>query len=74
MITVYSKDKCPMCKATKRWLTSHNVEFEEINITEHPEKRDEALEYGFTSLPIIVKGDVAFTGFAPDKLKALTEG
>ncbi|WP_032823307.1 glutaredoxin domain-containing protein, partial [Oenococcus oeni] len=30
-MTVYTKNNCPQCKATKRWLNEHNIDYQEIN-------------------------------------------
>lgn len=70
-ITVYTKNNCMQCKMTKRYLTEHHTEFEEINIEEQPEKVDYVKSLGFTSAPVIEAGDIVFSGFQPNKLKEL---
>ena len=37
MVTVYSKNNCMQCKMVKKWLSEHEIAFDEINIDEQPE-------------------------------------
>ncbi|MSE22401.1 NrdH-redoxin, partial [Lactobacillus parabuchneri] len=46
-ITLYSKNNCMQCKMTKRYLSEHNVEFEEHNINEQPQYIDYLKQRGF---------------------------
>ena len=73
MIKVYTKDKCVQCDMTKRWLRNNGVGYEEINIYHSPEALDYCKSRGFLAAPVIVAGDVAFSGFQPSKLRALME-
>lgn len=68
MITVYSKNNCMQCKMVKKWLTEHNTDFTEINIEEQPEFVQTVKDMGFLAAPVVVKGEIAFSGFNPSKL------
>lgn len=68
MVTVYSKNNCMQCKMTKKWLSEHHVDFQEINIDEQPEFVATVKELGFLAAPVIQKGDFAFSGFNPSAL------
>ncbi|GAF36554.1 glutaredoxin-like protein NrdH [Lentilactobacillus farraginis] len=71
-ITVYSKNNCMQCKMTKRYLTEHNVKFEEHNINEQPEYVDYLKNKGFYAVPVVdVDGQQAFSGFRPDELQKI---
>lgn len=72
-ITIYTKDNCPQCKMTKRFLSDKNVPFEEKNIDHEPEYVNWLKEQGFRSVPIVKTKDDALTivGFRPDQLKTL---
>lgn len=70
-ITVFTKNNCMPCKMTKKFLTENGVDFEEINIEEHPEKIEYVKSLGFSSAPVIEAGDIVFSGFQPSKLKEL---
>ncbi|MGT2948706.1 redoxin NrdH [Streptococcus devriesei] len=70
-ITVFSKNNCMQCKMTKKFLEQNNIDFQEINIDEQPDKIDYVKSLGFTAAPVIEAGDIVFSGFQPAKLKAL---
>ncbi|EJN98783.1 NrdH-redoxin [Oenococcus oeni] len=33
MIKIYTRDDCPQCYMTKKWLDNHQLEYTEINIS-----------------------------------------
>ncbi|AYF99799.1 glutaredoxin-like protein NrdH [Lactococcus allomyrinae] len=72
MVTVYSKNNCMQCRMVKKFLTEHDVTFKEINVDENPEfiahLKD---DLNFMATPVVETENIAFYGFAPDKLKAL---
>lgn len=70
-IIVYTKPACPQCDFTKKHLTKNNIEFTAVDITEDAEARETVLALGYSSAPVVVSGDVHFSGFRPDKLKEL---
>lgn len=70
-ITVFSKNNCMQCNMTKKFLTNAGVDFDEINLEEHPEKIDYVKSLGFTAAPVIEAGDTVFSGFQPSKLKEI---
>ena len=73
-LTVYSKTDCMQCNFTKKWITEHGIEYEEINVEE-----DEAgLNYikdelGYQAVPVVVTPTENWYGFRPDKLAELVE-
>ncbi|MEO5362901.1 MAG: glutaredoxin 3 [Magnetococcus sp. DMHC-8] len=40
-VILYSTTVCPFCIRAKALLTKKQVTFQEINLTDHPERRDE---------------------------------
>lgn len=72
-ITVYTKYGCPQCDMTKRVLQGEGIEFDVKNV----EEDEVALNYvkeelGFSSMPVVVADGIEpFSGFQPDRLKAL---
>jgi glutaredoxin 3 len=40
-VVIYTTSYCPYCTGAKALLRSKNVEFEEIDVTDHPAKRAE---------------------------------
>ena len=54
-ITIYTTNTCAYCKMVKKFLTIKGQKYEEVNLDEHPEKRQEALEMsGAMTVPITV--------------------
>ena len=50
------------CKMTKRYLSEHNVQFEEHNINEQPQYIDYLKQRGFMAVPVVdVDGKQAFS-------------
>ena len=47
------------------------MDFEEINIDEKPEFVQTVLDMGYRAAPVVVKGDVSFSGFNPSELAKL---
>ena len=70
-ITVYSKNGCAQCKATKKWLTDRGLDYEEVNVSDHPERIAEVKDLGFNGLPVTKSGDLVFQGFNIPKLNEL---
>ncbi len=70
-IEIYSKNSCPYCTMAKRLLESKGQEYEEINLSQHPERTDEMIERsgGKMSVPEIFISGKLIGGF--DDLAAL---
>lgn len=74
MITVYTKNNCQACNATKRFLNKREVGFDVVNVDEDSAARDMLVGKGFVQMPVVDPGDGVtgwFSGFNPDKLKGL---
>ncbi len=58
-VVIYSKSYCPFCKKVKALFDSKGVSYEEIDIQEHPERRDEMIEKsnGATTVPEVFIND-----------------
>ncbi|MGY3750396.1 glutaredoxin-like protein NrdH [Vagococcus acidifermentans] len=72
-ITLYTKNNCPQCKMTKKFLADKDVSYTEINIDNEPQYIDTLKEKGFRSVPILTTPDAKLTivGFRPDQLRTL---
>ena len=69
-VTVYTKPTCPYCDRAKKLLTQLEVAYQEIDVLENPEVRDEMAEqYNWATVPMIVVGDEFIGGF--DDMQAL---
>ncbi|MGR3742455.1 glutaredoxin-like protein NrdH [Companilactobacillus sp. DQM5] len=73
-IVVYSKNNCMQCKMTKRYLTEHDINFREINVSNEPEYIDYLKGLGYQSVPVVMPNDSdPIVGFRPDALKDLVD-
>lgn len=53
MLKFYCIPTCSTCKAAKKWLTRHQIEFEEINLKTAPPAKEEVMEiFKETDLPM----------------------
>ena len=65
MITIYTKNYCPYCKAAEALLDSLKVKYENIDITDKPELTDElAKKSGMLTVPQIFVGEKCLGGFS----------
>jgi glutaredoxin-like protein NrdH len=68
MITVYSKPQCVQCNATYTALDKKGIEYEVIDVTVDAVAMDKIVEMGFYQAPVVVAGDMAWSGFRPDMI------
>ena len=71
-VTVYTKPACVQCNATYKALDKAGVAYEVVDITENPDAREYVMALGYLSAPVVVAGDDHWSGFRPDRIKALT--
>lgn len=70
-VTLYSKPACVQCVATEKALQKAQIPFTKLDVTELPEARDYVLALGYLQAPVVVSGDDHWSGFRPDRIKAL---
>ena len=70
-ITIYTRNDCVQCHATKRAMESRGVEFEMVNVDLVPEAADALREQGFRRLPVVIAGETSWSGFRPDMINRL---
>ena len=70
-VTVYTKPACVQCKATYRALDKEGIEYDVIDISQDPEARDYVMALGYLQAPVVVVGEDHWSGFRPDRIKAL---
>ncbi|OIK95002.1 NrdH-redoxin [Oenococcus oeni] len=61
----------PQCKATKRWLNEHNIDYQEINTTNDQNAINHLKRIGVERLPFVVTDKGNLTGFQPAVLEKL---
>ena len=70
-ISVYSKPLCVQCDATKRALNKAGLPYDVIDITEDADALEAVKALGYVQAPVVVTGGDHWSGFRPDKVKAL---
>jgi glutaredoxin len=54
-ITIYTTNTCAYCVMVKKWLSSKNMSYEEVNLDTNPERAQEAIEIsGQMAVPVTV--------------------
>ena len=70
-ITVYSKPNCVQCDATYRALAKHGLDYEVVDISQDPEALQTVKVLGYQQAPVVFANGDHWSGFRPDKVKAL---
>jgi glutaredoxin-like protein NrdH len=70
-ITVYTKPACVQCSATYKALDNQGITYDKVDITLDSEARDYVMALGYLQAPVVVAGSDHWSGFLPDRIKAL---
>ncbi|MDN5654088.1 MAG: glutaredoxin-like protein NrdH [Kocuria sp.] len=70
-VTVYAKPLCVQCDATKRALNKAGVAYDVVDITEDDAARARVRAMGYAQAPVVVTEHDHWSGFRPDKIKAI---
>ena len=70
-ITVYSKPNCVQCNATYRALDKAGLLYETVDISLDVEALEQVKSLGYAQAPVVMAGEDHWSGFRPDKIKAL---
>jgi glutaredoxin-like protein NrdH len=70
-ITVYSKPSCVQCDATYRALNKQGLAYEVVDITADAEALENVRALGYQQAPVVFADGDHWSGFRPDKIKAL---
>ena len=69
-VKVYSTPRCPWCKRTKEWLKQNNIAFEDLNVAENVEARQEMVQKsGQMGVPVVDIEGAIIVGFNLEKVK-----
>jgi glutaredoxin-like YruB-family protein len=73
-VIVYSTPSCPYCKKVKNYLEEQGVDYEDIDVSDNPEKQQEMVEKSDQmGVPVVdVDGEI-IVGFEPDKIEQALE-
>ncbi|MCR8897689.1 NrdH-redoxin [Gordonia sp. CNJ-863] len=72
-ITVYTKPACVQCHATYTALDKQGLTYQVVDISTDDDARDYVMSLGYQQAPVVVAGDTHWSGFRPDRVKALAE-
>jgi len=71
-IKVFSTPSCPFCVTLKNFLKEHNIEFEDIDVSQDKVAQDEMIKKsGQMSVPVIEIDSQIVVGFDQGKIKKL---
>lgn len=71
LVTVYTKPACVQCNATYKALDKAGIAYDVIDISLDSEARDYVMALGYLQAPVVVVGNDHWSGFRPDRIKAL---
>ena len=70
-ITVYTTPGCPQCTTTFRALDKANLPYTTVDLTTDDAALARVKELGYSQAPVVVTDTDHWSGFRPDKIKAL---
>jgi glutaredoxin-like YruB-family protein len=72
MVKVFSTPTCPYCVTLKEFFKEHNIEFEDIDVSQDEKARDEMIEKsGQMGVPVVdINGEIV-VGFDKEKISQL---
>jgi glutaredoxin-like protein NrdH len=68
---IYTKPACVQCTATKREFDKLGLDYDLVDITADRNARDVVLGLGYLSAPVVMSAGEHWSGFRPDRIKAL---
>jgi glutaredoxin-like YruB-family protein len=72
MIKVYSTPTCPYCVTLKNFLKEHDIQFEDIDVSQNEIAQKEMIENsGQYGVPVVDIDGQIIIGFDQDKIKKL---
>lgn len=72
-ITVYTKPNCAQCTATKRAMDKQGLTYHAVDLTQDVSALNRIKQLGFSQVPVVFAGEESWSGFRPDRIKALSE-
>lgn len=68
---MYSKPLCVQCDATKRALNKAGVAYDVVDVTEDADALARIKSMGYAQAPVVITEQDHWSGFRPDKIKAV---
>lgn len=74
MVTVYTRPNCVHCDATKRALTNEGIDFDVVDLVEHPDQLKKVKDdWGFTQAPVVETDEDVWSGHRMDRIKSIAK-
>ena len=70
-ITIYSKPNCVQCTATYRAMDKAGLSYETVDISLDAQALEQVKSLGYAQAPVVVAGEDHWSGFRPDRIKAV---
>jgi len=71
-VKIYSTPSCPYCIMAKEFFKENNIDFEDFNVAENQEAREEMIEKsGQMGVPVIIIDNEVIVGFDKEKIEDL---
>jgi len=71
-VTIFSKSACVQCSATYRELDRLGIAYTVLDVEQDNAAREQMIDLGYRQLPVVMAGDAHWSGFQPDRLRALS--
>ena len=71
-VTLYTQSACVQCHATRKALERQGIPYGIVDLTDDPEARKYVVELGYSQVPVVIAGNEHWSGFRPDRIKALS--
>ena len=70
-LTVFTLPNCVQCTMTKRALDDAGLPYVVIDLATDEGAVEAVQQLGYTSAPVVIVGAASWSGFRPDKIKAV---
>ena len=70
-VKVYTTPSCIQCEMTKKQLNRFGIKYSLIDLGATPEAKAEIDPLGYTSAPVVVAGDLSWSGFRLSSIQTL---
>ena len=70
-VTVYTLPNCIQCDITKKYLDRHEVKYSVVDMSLDLQSAKVVADLGYKQAPVVVYDKFHWSGFRPDKVKAL---
>lgn len=67
-VTIYTANTCPYCIKTKEYLAEKGIKYDEKNVQENSQAKNELLSMGYRTVPVIIVEDEEIVGFDKSKI------